>query len=157
MHHFVTSKTKLMVQINPSKGHLSNSAASHYQMLHPPCSRAALNTDPSLVLCVYVSLCHWCGFSTPEQAQGFSHRKVSVVLLSSSSPMCLLCMCVHAMCMCAHRFICRGIHKPLLRLCTFMYAWVCSSSHALQISRHSPGLLSVKTGNSRVYSQAFLL
>lgn len=108
----VTWKTKLLVQTNPlsdmevSRGHLSNSAAC-CQLLCPdaayPSSRAALNTDPSLVLCVYMSLCHWCGFSTPEQAQGLSHRKVSVVLLSlhHHPPFCPLCMCVHA-CVCAH-------------------------------------------------------
>lgn len=64
-----------------------------------PHARAALNSGPSLVLCVYMCFCHWCGFSIPEQAQGLSHRKVSVVLLSllyhppTPSHTHILCVC----------------------------------------------------------------
>lgn len=67
-----------------------------------------------------MSICHWCGFSTPEQAQGLSHRKVSVVLLPlhHHPPFAFcICACMHV-CVCAHKF--REIHK-LWRLCAF--AW----------------------------------
>lgn len=100
-----------------------------------PHSRAALNSAPSLVLCVYMCLCHWCGFSIPEQAQGLSHRKVSVVLLSlhyhpppprhTHTPLVYGRACLS---MCVHTFRKKDVAHNPSGLCTFLNAWAGRSS-----------------------------
>lgn len=103
-----TSRTEPLVfdSWEPSKFILPSIAAcsepSNKNKTAPNGSKPSLNTDPSPVLFVFMFSCHWCGFSTPEQAQGLSHRKVSVVLLSQHhhSP-CAFCVCA-----CMHVYVC---------------------------------------------------
>lgn len=142
-----------------SKAHLSNFGSCSKPLLPEAVltsSKASLNTDPSLVLFVYMFLCHWCGFSTPEQAQGVSRRKVSVVLLPLHHPMCLLCMCVHAcICMCAHRI--SRIHYPLKALHIYICMTLQFMTHTVHAcSIESPFHLTHKGFCFVVYRQAYL-
>lgn len=104
--------------------------------------KAPVNSDPSLVVFVCVSLNHWHGFSTPEQAQGLSHRKVSVVLLSlhHHPSRCLLCMCVpcmHFYCtyVCTRIYVLmtsppEGLHEFHYTCCTCLLCKWSFSSHS---------------------------
>lgn len=72
-----------------------------------------------------VSLSHWHGFSTPEQAQGLSHRKVSVVLLSlHRHPSCAFCVCA---CMHYCMYVCTRVYTLMTSPSPeglHMFAWV---------------------------------
>lgn len=81
-------------------------------------------------------LCHWCGLSIPEQAQGLSHRKVSVVLLSlhyhpplpprhTHTPLVYGRACLS---MCVHTFRKKAVAHNPSGLCTFLNAWAGRSS-----------------------------
>lgn len=121
------------------------------QFEYQPWSQFKSRSKPrsfSCRVCVYMSLCHWCGFSTPEQAQGFSHRKVSAVLLPQHYHPPL------AFCQCACMHVCVQVYKSrdsqTSRLCTFMHAWVSTCWHCCTCSQkdtppHSLGEILVST------------
>lgn len=101
----------------------------------------------SCFVCVHVFM-SFMWFFYPRASSGTlsQESKCGTPVTASSSPHMPFVYVRACMCMCAHRFIYRVTHEPL-RLCTFMYAWVCSSWHRLymlvaqKISPQSPGLL----------------
>lgn len=75
---------------------------------------------------LYCVLCYWRNVSTPEQAQGVSLRKVSVVVLSSSSP-CAFCVCACMQDTALHTHLPRKAEASSSAL--HIHAWACGWWH----------------------------
>lgn len=167
MGHFVCGHLKncwfrqiLFVMWKPAK--------AIYQILQPAarcctsqfesCSK---HRSFSCFVCVHVFMSlMWFFYPRASSGTLSQESKCGTPVTASSSPICLcVCACMHVYV--RTQIYVRGIHKPP-RLCTFMYAWMCSWWHTLsvlvaqELSPHSPGLLLGKAGKQwRVQSSFF--
>lgn len=155
MSHFVDGHTKLLVQANPvsdretSKGHSTTTCCTSQFKI---CSK---HGSFSCFVCVHVFMSlMWFFYPRASSGTLSQESKCGTPVTASSSPICLLCMCVHA-CVCAHTDLYVEETTNPHRLCTFMYAWVCSWQHTLHMlvaqkdhSPHSPGLLFGEDGET---------
>lgn len=95
------------------------------------CSRAALDTDPSPVLYVFMSMI-W--FFYPRASSGTLSQESKCgtpVTASSSSPTCISLPCMLLACVRVHTDKSTVESTNSLRLGTFLYAWVFTSGHSI--------------------------